>query len=66
MFTLVPSMSKNDQDKTHGKFQVLKDGTKYRKLMKDGSTRESVMTGGLELWLTQAEADKAITLYKGG
>ena len=56
MFTLVPSKSKSEQDKTHGKFQVLKDGTKYRKLMKDGTTRESIMTGGLELWLTEDEA----------
>ena len=63
MFTLIPSKAKNEQDKTFGKFQVLKDGTKYRKLMKNGTTKESVMTGGLELWLTQQEATEAIELY---
>lgn len=66
MFTLVPSKSKSEQDKTHGKFQVLKDGTKYCKLMKNGTTRQSIMTGGLELWLTEDEANKAITLYQEG
>jgi hypothetical protein len=66
MFTLKPSMSRNDRDKTQGKFQVLKDGTKYCKLMKNGKTRESIMTGGLELWLTEAEANEAIKLYKEG
>ena len=66
MFTLIPSRAKNENDKTFGRYQVLKDGTKYRKLMANGKTRESICTGGLELWLTSLEASEAIELYKRG
>ena len=64
MFKLFGSYAKNESDPTIGKFQVLKDGTKYCKLMKNGKTRESVCTGGPELWLTQPEASAAIKLYE--
>ena len=64
MFTLIPSRAKNENDKTFGRYQVLKDGTKYRKLMANGKTRESICTGGMELWLTSLEASEAIELYK--
>ena len=54
-FNLIPSMAKDATDKTFGKFQAVKEGTKYRKLMKNGKTRFSKATGGMELWLTKDE-----------
>ncbi len=54
-FTLIASKAKDATDPTFGKFQAVKEGTKYRKLMKNGHTRFSIATGGMELWLTKDE-----------
>ena len=62
-FTLLPSKAKNASDKTFGKFQAVKEGTKHRKLMKNGKTRFSICTGGLELWLTKDEVFQATRKY---
>ena len=63
-FNLIPSKAKDASDKTFGKFQAVKPGTKYRKLLLNGTTRFSIATGGLELWLTTDEIFQATVNYE--